>query len=457
MSKKWAVICPVGMQSVHRLWNTHDKDFDTFLICYDERAYEQFKNDLGHVRFKVGKKYRLCRQFIIDTHLNDKYDYFLFIDDDCVTTAADINGLFAVMQSDGFKVLHPAIEPKYNINTMIHPNYETEYRVTNWSEISSLFMSKEYLNEVIDLFDTNESGWGLPELFFNRTQTPFIIYDAITVQDGRPLHGGYMPLYDTLEGAYKECAEAVDGIQYEHKVLGFKLKNLLSFCIIYDTNKAHYIPDCIGSLPKDSEIVLVETIQDAEKEGIEDVKTTNNHIYAKYYYKDWNYSDARNACKALATRPVIFSIDSDERLAEYQHTAIIKAALDLYKSEFVGLKVRNISIAPVPTLPGNYAATTTEQIRIFRNIPQLRWQAAVHENIEMSMQEAGLQYADSNILIHHIGYETDVVTLRDKHLNRLKMLINDDNYRNNPNYLQYIINESMNFKYYHDITKGESV
>jgi hypothetical protein len=217
------------------------------------------------------------------------------------------------------------------------------------------------------------------------------------------------------------------------------------------------MPDCINSLPPDSEVVLVETIKDDEKSGLDEITKNGNNIYAKYYYKEWSYCAARNACKSLATRPIIFSIDSDERLAQHQHTAILKAALDLNRSEFAGLKNRNISMAPLPTMPGNYAATISEQVRIFRNIPQLTWQGIIHENIEKSMLDNGWLYADSNILIHHVGYEVDPQTLRDKHLDRLKGLINDEKNRNEPSYMQYIITEAERFTYYNNYLERQKL
>jgi len=458
MSKKCVIVC-AGLQSVHRLWNiSGEKDFDTYIVCYNYEAYDNFKNDAGQVLFKVGSKYTLSQKLIEDRQLALEYDYFCFIDDDCVTTAKDINRLFKEMERNKFEVIHPSIEPKYNLNTIIHPNYETEYRFTNWSEISCLFMSKSYLAQVIELFNINTSGWGLPELFFNKTQIPFVIYDSISVQDGRPLNEGFEPLYPNLAVAYQELSDTLpQELRYEHKILGFKLKNLISFCIIFNKEKACYMPDCINSLPPDSEVVLVETIKDDEKSGLDEITKNGNNIYAKYYYKEWSYCAARNACKSLATRPIIFSIDSDERLAQHQHTAILKAALDLNRSEFAGLKNRNISMAPLPTMPGNYAATISEQVRIFRNIPQLTWQGIIHENIEKSMLDNGWLYADSNILIHHVGYEVDPQTLRDKHLDRLKGLINDEKNRNEPSYMQYIITEAERFTYYNNYLERQKL
>jgi hypothetical protein len=215
--------------------------------------------------------------------------------------------------------------------------------------------------------------------------------------------------------------------------------------------KVHYLEDCIKSLPDGSEIVLVETIKDEEKEGLQDVTRLNNVIQAKYYYKEWDYSKARNAAKSLCTRQIIFSIDSDERLSQHQHTAIIKAAIDLNKSDFGGLKVRNISIAPLPSAPGSNAANISEQVRICKNIPQIHWQFSVHENLEKSMRDNGLQYADSNILINHIGYDTKPEILRDKHITRLNMLLADKECHSEPLYFQYVINESLSLDYYNKV------
>jgi hypothetical protein len=362
------------------------------------------------------------------------------------------------MDKYGFQVMHPSIEPKYNINTIIHPNYETEFRITNWTEISSLFMTHEYLNQVVHLFDTNKSGWGLPQLFLKETNINFIIYDSISVQDGRPLNKGLEPLYENTDVAYKEAALALTNIPFEPaKVLGFKLKNILSFPIIFDKEKAVYLEDCIKSIPEGSEIILMETIQSDDNQGIEEIQKNGNNIYAKYYYGKWDYAAARNAAKSLATRPIIFSIDSDERLLNDQHTAILKAALDLYKSDFAGLKVRNISVAKNPANTSAYILDACEQVRIFKNIPQIFWRFSIHENLEFSMKMANVEYADSLILIHHIGYDIEPIRLRDKHLGRLKMLLADTDCHKHPAYIQYIVNESANYNFYEKLlTKGSN-
>jgi hypothetical protein len=397
----------------------------------------------------------MIKEYLAGTGLY--YDNYLFIDDDCITNAKDINKLFGLMDSNGFQVLHPAIEPKYNANTIIHPNFDTEYRITTWTEISSLFMTKDYLAQVIDLLSTNTSGWGLPELMYNKTNIPYIIYDGVTVQDGRPLNEGYKPLYNNIQDAYKELEESLKDIEIEHKIIGFKLKNLLSFPIIFSKEKVSYLEDCIKSLPEGSEIVLVETIKDEEKEGLHNIQYVDkNMITAEYYYKEWDYSKARNAAKSLSTRQIIFSIDSDERLAQHQHTAIIKQALDLYKSDFTALQIRNVSLTPTYAAEGTWENSIVEQVKIFKNIPHLQWKGKIHETIDLDIVEKGLKYADSNIIVHHIGYETDLDTMIDKAKSRLLGLLTMEEPTKYEPYLNYVIQEATNIKILENKKKGIS-
>lgn len=445
------VICPVGMQSSHRLWNIGEKNFDTVLLCNDKTAYNNFIDDEGIVLYKEGSKFPMIKEYLEVNGL--EYEYYLFINDDTGIAAGQINKCFEIMSGTGIKALHPAVCDLNRPDTMLYPNDECEYRFANWAGTQCIFMSKDYLAQVIGIFDANLPVCRLPELFYNRTGIPFCIYDIMPVFHLREPNPCLGQLHGCPDGEYGEYNKSIENTKYEKKVLSFKLRNIISFCIIFDREKLHYLPDCINSLPEDSEIVLVETTHSDSQEGLDEIQNLGNKIFAKYNYKDWDWSKARNACKSLAKRPVIFSIDSDERIAVFQHTAIIKAALDLHKSDFAGLKVRNISIAPVHSLPGNYNSTVTEQVRIFKNIPQLQWRAKCHENIEMSMYDIGMAYADSNILIHHVGYDTRPEVLMEKHRNRLRMLINDNDYRNLEGYFEYIVRESVNYNYYKQLTK----
>ncbi len=439
------VICPVGVQSLHRLWDTDNRNFDVVLICYNKDAYETFKNDAGKVYFQKGYKYQLIKDYL--NYNGIKYDNYCFIDDDTGIDAEGINKIFEFIDKTNIEVCHPAVESKNQPNQIIQPNPDTEYRFTNWTEIQCLFMKKGYLGKVVDLFGINVSGWGMPDLMYVRTDIPYCIYDLVTVQHCRATNTGIDPLYSDINTAFDELNEVKSGIEkYEYKVLGFKLRNMLSFCIIFDQNKAYYLPDCIQSLPEGSEIVLLETIQSDEKQGIDGYVKNGNNIYAKYYYKEWNYSDARNACKSLAARPVIFSIDSDERLLAHQHTAIIKAALDLYKSDFMGYQVRNISCYPNWENNTMYSYQVSECVRIFKNIPQLSWKGKVHETIDQSMIEQGFKYSDSNIMLHHIGYEADIDTMLEKSHKRLKALISTDEPLKHETYYKYVIQEAHNIK-----------
>ncbi len=450
MSKN-LVICTAGFNSRHSRWNTPAGDFDTAVICADEAAFGSFAGDNADVVLVKGNRFGAVRQYIENSGI--EYDYYCLIDGNTAISAKALNNCFEFMASSGIKILHPAISNS-GPDSIMHPNPDTEYRFANRIYTKCLFVTGEILQQLFAEIETCRDEFLLPEFFLEKTGIPCCIYDteqAIVLPGEEVENCGYGGYYPGVGGDIKDTGGNIH--TDEGKVLSFKLRNIISFPIIYSLDKAHDLPDLLESLPPGSEIILMETIKSDIKEGVCEIEKAGSHVSAKYYYKEWDYSKARNACKSLASAPVIFSIDSDERLAAFQHTAILKAALDLYKSGFAGLKVRNISTAAVHSAPGNYSCTVTEQVRIFKNIPQLQWRAKCHENIEMSMYECGLAFADSNILIHHTGYDTRPDVLRDKHLNRLKMLISDNEYRGTEGYFEYIVKESINYNYYRQLTK----
>lgn len=455
MSKN-LVICPVGIQSTHRLWNIGERDFDTVLICYNKDAYKTYKNDAGEVFYKEGYKYTLIKEYLEENGL--QHENYLFIDDDTGINNLEINEIFKFMSRNKIPVLHPAVVPFNQPNTLIHPNNDCEYRFTNWTEIQCLFMSKEYLSEVIEYFDVNTSGWGLPELMFNKTKTPYLIYDTIPILHIRHTNSGVNPLYD-METAYNELNEVLQTTEfYEKKVLQYKPKNIISFPIIFNKEKAHYLPDLLDSLPENSEIILMETIPIADEdkgEGIFNVRRSGNIVTAQYYYKLFNYAKARNACKSLATRPILFSIDSDERLLKHQNTELIQTAINLNKSEHGALQVRNFGTVTEYEENGKFLASLTEQVRIFKNLPEIKWDCTVHEVLDKSLLAAGLTYTDSNIFIHHVGYQIDKKSMLDKARNRIEMLIRDGDAFNDNFYYDYLKKEVNNFEYWRDNLKKE--
>jgi hypothetical protein len=224
----------------------------------------------------------------------------------------------------------------------------------------------------------------------------------------------------------------------------------------------------MGTIPPDSEIVLVETIPIEQNNiPIEDVMKLDKisgieisedglRIHAKYYYNNWSYSKARNAAKSLATRPVIFSLDSDERILRHQWNMILKDCLDLEYSDYLGISTNTLSVnRHINNGKGQNQVSHNTRVSIFKNIPELYFTGSVHETIDRRILELKKRYKDSAIKIDHVGYDIKPELLRDKALNRIRTYLNNaDDLKDEFNFDKFI-QECANYKIFKEAINNE--
>ncbi len=75
---------------------------------------------------------------------------------------------------------------------------------------------------------------------------------------------------------------------------------------------------------------------------------------------------------------------------------------------FAGLKAENAAYVmkqrSAPEQPGN-SATVVDQVRLFRNRPDIRWRYRVHEQILPAIRAAGHEVRFTDIFLEHTGYQ----------------------------------------------------
>lgn len=196
----------------------------------------------------------------------------------------------------------------------------------------------------------------------------------------------------------------------------------ISVCLIFRNNQ-DTIEKCLSSISNlADEIIAVNT--GSEDNSLEIVKKYNAKVY-DFKWND-NYSDAKNFAKSKATQEWIFFIDTDESIS-IQDIDKIKA---LTKENFLGFSLiqRNYtneqgSFSWVSCFNDNYEESKIasgysprKMIRLFKNLPEIKFEEAIHESPELSILKIG-KIKDSFIPIHHTGS-------LNKDLNKIRYYIN---------------------------------
>jgi tetratricopeptide (TPR) repeat protein len=132
----------------------------------------------------------------------------------------------------------------------------------------------------------------------------------------------------------------------------------------------------------------------------------------------WNddFSAARNAALALATRRWIFVLDADERLVPESRDALRAIGASPARGRGCWIACRNLA----DDFKGS-GAMTNAIVRLFPNDPQIRYRNAIHEYVTCDGVESGLPSDLAPIEIVHLGYLSEIVRERGKAQRNLRM------------------------------------
>ena len=180
---------------------------------------------------------------------------------------------------------------------------------------------------------------------------------------------------------------------------------MLSICILYHDGDRHFLKGLAATLPAGCEVVLLHT-QEGSEDTVTAVERKPNGVHAEYTYTGkLDLSKARNEAKKLASRSFILSLDPDERLLTHQHQDL-QNTLYYAKPDVGAFIMRNFYVIPAIAEQNGYARhEILVQMKLFRNLPELHWDAPAHETIDKSLIESGYGVQDTNLFVHHIGYE----------------------------------------------------
>ena len=181
-------------------------------------------------------------------------------------------------------------------------------------------------------------------------------------------------------------------------------------------DEADCLAECLASVqPVADEIVVVDTGSNDDTVAIAESFT------AKVVHMAWvdDFAQARNRSITEASGDWLLHMDADEVLDE-EGAQQIRALVD---DDGAGADAIEVTLANycddprawrwVPVQAGDAMARgfsgylPVGLLRLFRNRPDFEYREAVHENITASVEEGDGVIMQSDLVIHHYGYEPD--------------------------------------------------
>lgn len=186
-------------------------------------------------------------------------------------------------------------------------------------------------------------------------------------------------------------------------------KPLLSIVTIYDeANELKWLQKYLSNIPYcesgEIEVILCKTFKGKPDNISLPENTIQNGVkitYCAMCYEQWNFSDARNAAKVLATGEWILSLDTDEYVIQNQLGRIL-STIESKPKRVGGIEVSILSHIPCTE---KKAPEVTRAVRLFRNEPNINWQSRIHETVQFSLEDEGYLTDNSTITLIHEGYE----------------------------------------------------
>lgn len=186
-------------------------------------------------------------------------------------------------------------------------------------------------------------------------------------------------------------AEDYSHLIHEHISLApWKEKNTLTLLIITQDDY-HQLAEALDHLAYTADQIII--IDNSSDPNIARLAGRYNAICKTIPFRH-DFAQLRNDAKRLATSDWILTIDPDEVLPpEFAEKLPLLLQTDAHGFIF-----------QVHNLQPNGPPTTSEALRLFRNIPEFVYRGSVHENFDQAVTDHSLKILPAPFPISHIGY-----------------------------------------------------
>lgn len=191
----------------------------------------------------------------------------------------------------------------------------------------------------------------------------------------------------------------------------------ISICMIVK-NESETLDRCLThARPFVDEIVIVDT---GSTDGTQEIAKKYADVYDEIEWPN-SFSDARNYSLGLVTSDYVMILDGDEYIPEASDWDKIRELIQSDDVASIRVRVRNL-LRDDQLI----AADQIIQDRIFRNHPLIRYDGAVHNQIESGIVAYVEQYGGQRLFtdaeIIHTGYALTNEQMKRKYAPRIKLL-----------------------------------
>ena len=160
-------------------------------------------------------------------------------------------------------------------------------------------------------------------------------------------------------------------------------------------NEEAHLQTCLESVADlVDEMIVVDTGSTDRTKAI--AEECGAHVY-EFTWVD-SFAAARNESLRYASGDWIFWVDADEKLDDKNRR--FRHLFDNLKDENMAYVMRQFSKLEAAT----HGAAQVDQVRLFRNRADIRWEYRVHEQILLSVRRSGGDVSLTDIVIDHVGF-----------------------------------------------------
>lgn len=193
-------------------------------------------------------------------------------------------------------------------------------------------------------------------------------------------------------------------------------KPTLSLCMIV-RDEERVLGECLKSAtPWFDEVIIVDT--GSTDRTVEIAK----EFGARVFHFPWcdDFSAARNVSLSHARGDWVFWMDADDTLPP-ECGAKLRGLAWLAEEKTTGF----IAQVHIPAAPGEVGFTVVDHVKLFRNLPGLRFEGRIHEQILEPIHRIGGRVERSDAYVVHSGYDYSTEGQKKKRVRDLTLLEKD--------------------------------